>query len=613
MRENIEAASQRLLALAAGLSHKSGIRVEISERSWSWNIQDHVLKVARDSIVQHGVERCFGYVAHEIGHCLISRYPDFDLSRCSFGTLAPLLNAIEDPRVETFMALRFPGVKPWIDQIYAQVRRTDLDSNTLKRAPYAMLFGLGCIEEFHNDWQAVSLPLPLAVLHALEATRLARQRYAQTLPPADLSAAADARRDYAETVLPQLADPPVAPDLRAMAVYVSAWRALHIAQTEILPSAQLLHELDVLRLGRTLDENVTLRSKVESLLANPLASLAQPVHELIRSIVASLLADSTDTGPLPSRRSRFLAERLLNELWDDKSSPPPYGLPRPMISPGGRADEHEPGRGSAVPQRTTAVTGYEAIRERHASDIDRLTAEIEAVLQPRRHPRVKSGYASGVRLDMRKAMAFEADPRQYDGLWQRTRLPERTDLVVFLLVDLSGSMSSEGKDDAAVAGSIIMLETLSRMSHVRWAAAGFQDELIPIADFGEGLTPDVRQRVENLKLEIHDECPGGHNCAAFNDDGPAVTAAAEQLLSIQATQRLLIVVSDGGPSGRHSGEDDLRQAVSLVGASGIDLIGVGIGEGTGHVREYYPRHLAEVPVSEFPERMGTLVRELLTA
>lgn len=614
MRESIEAASQRLLALAAGLAHQSGIRVEISDSSWAWNVQNHVLQVARDSIVEHGVERCFGYVAHEIGHCLISRYPDFDLSGWPGAITASILNAIEDPRVETFMAQRFPGVKPWINQIYAQSQRAELTGETLARAPYSALYVLGCIEEYHNDWQAVGTPYPGVVAQALAATRHARQQYAQTLPLADFSAQDDSALAFAQEVRPRLDDPSISPDHREMAIYVSAWRAFHIAQSEILPSALSLHLLDVHRAGRVLDGDTELRGKIERILGNPLAPHVALTNDILRTTVMAVLERATDSGPVPSARSRVVAERLLNALREDKTSAPPYGLPRPMASAAGHAGESEDpwsGRGSVPPSRSPP-TRYEAIREKHAAAIDRLTTDIETVLQPRRHPQVKSGYASGVRLDMRKAMAFEADPRQYVGLWQRTRLPDRTDLAMFLLVDLSGSMGRDGKDDAAVAGSIIMLETLSRMPHVRWAAAGFQDEIIPVADFGEGLTLEVRQRVEAMKLEIHDENPGGHNCAEFNDDGPALTAAAEQLLSLQATRHLLIVVSDGGPAGRHSDEEDLRLAVSQINESGIDLIGVGIGEGTGHVREYYPRHLAEVPVSEFPERMGALVRELLT-
>lgn len=228
------------------------------------------------------------------------------------------------------------------------------------------------------------------------------------------------------------------------------------------------------------------------------------------------------------------------------------------------------------------------------------------------HPQAKGGFASGVRVDLRKAMACEADPRHYIELWQRRKLPDRTDLVVYVLVDLSGSMRRGGKIDAAVAGVVIMIEAFARMEHVRWAVAGFQNELIPIAEFGEGLTTSVRERIENCRLEVEDKAPGGNNNAGFNDDGPAVLEAGRQLLALASSRQLLIVVSDEVPEGMHSNEKDLEDAVREIDAAGVSLIGVGIGERTGHVSKYYPRHLANVSVSEFPQKMGALIRELLT-
>ncbi len=57
-----------------------------------------------------------------------------------------------------------------------------------------------------------------------------------------------------------------------------------------------------------------------------------------------------------------------------------------------------------------------------------------------------------------------------------------------------------------------------------------------------------------------------------------MSAAAEQLLSAPADDRILIVVSDGMPAGRRSTDQDLRNVVRLLAREPrLRLIGVGIG------------------------------------
>lgn len=605
MNESIDAASQRLLTLATGLAQHAGIRVEVSDGQWAWNASSNTLVVARETIGSLGADICFGYVAHEIGHCIVSRYPYFDRSRWSAPVANMLLNSIEDPRAERYMVLRFPGVEPWLRRLLdlgPQLSRFD-------HMPYLAFFGLGCVQEHHSNWQTANEDLPDRVKDALTQTRRARQTYALTLPPANLVFDSGTIQRFESAIRPQLTEPPNPMNVREMGVLASAWDAYTLACKQILPVAQGLHEADIERLARGLDSDPKLMPLAEQLLQLPLL----PVSAFVALVLKQPVAESA----VPSARALRLAERLLNELWNPDKQEAMAGMVRRMLASRPSKSTHgksvDPDWLSAGADETVTKPDYESLRAAHAPAIDHLVREVEDVLQPRRHPRARSGFASGVRLDLRKAMAFDSDPRQYSGLWQRRRVPERTDLAVFLLVDLSGSMSHAGKDDAATAGMVIMAETLARMEHVRWAAAGFQDEVIPIAEFGEGLTRDVRERIERIKLEIHDQAPDGHNCARYNDDGPAVLEAGMRLLALPASQRLLIVVSDGGPSGSHSNEDDLHSAIRDAEAAGISLIGVGIGEGTVHVAEYYPRHMAEVDVAEFPLRMGALVRELLTA
>lgn len=615
MDETVDLACRRLLNLASGLAQSSAISIEVSDDQWGWQPERRVLKVARDSISTYGVEHCYGYIAHEIGHILISRYFAFDHSRWSPCVGLPTLNAIEDPRVEAFMERRFPGVQSWIEQVYRISRHEDISSEVFKRMPGSVQFGMGAVEEYHDGWQPTQRDFSAPVHEALNQTRDARRRYVETLPSEDLVGDSGNTETYFSEVVPQLDQPMPMPSTSEMAIFVSAWQAFHLASAEILPAAQRLHEIDVTHIATVLTQEPGRLTGVKLLLDRLASTAVLPESgALLRRLVGEMLQASTSSVLAPVAVALSLADRLLNALWESLTTQSEPGLAGACGTPLGfnRGESGEIDSRPVPPSHSEVSDAYEDVRLRNAAAIDRLVRSIEAVLVPRRRPRVKGGYASGTRIDLRRAMACEADPRGYDAVWQRRSLPDRTDLAVFVLVDLSGSMASDGKDEAAMAGTVILAETLGRISHVRWAAAGFQDELIPFADFGEGLTARVRKRIGSLMHEIHNRAPGGHNCSQYNDDGPAVVSALEQLLSMRTTGRMLIVVSDGGPAGRHSDMEDLRRAVSQVLASGVDLIGVGLGAGTKHVREFYPRHIAEVPVDEFPHRMGVLVREVLT-
>ena len=53
-------------------------------------------------------------------------------------------------------------------------------------------------------------------------------------------------------------------------------------------------------------------------------------------------------------------------------------------------------------------------------------------------------------------------------------------------------------------------------------------------------------------------------------------------------------------------------AITDVGAGGLSLVGIGVGPGTEHVQDFYPRALASVPLADLPARVGAVLREVLT-
>jgi hypothetical protein len=115
-----------------------------------------------------------------------------------------------------------------------------------------------------------------------------------------------------------------------------------------------------------------------------------------------------------------------------------------------------------------------------------------------------------------------------------------------------------------------------------------------------------------LPEEVSGARLGGNNCPEYNDDGPCVLEAAEELLCQPVRQRVLIVVSDGLPEGRRSVPDDLHGAVGeLSGIRGLRLVGIGLGPNTEHVRNFYPESIANVRPQRLADEIGALLRRAL--
>lgn len=224
-----------------------------------------------------------------------------------------------------------------------------------------------------------------------------------------------------------------------------------------------------------------------------------------------------------------------------------------------------------------------------------------------------TGYSSGPRLHLRTAVAANVDPRRYRDAWQRRTVRTKPDAAVLLLVDLSGSMSRQNKVKAAVLAASVSAQALRELG-VPTAVVGFQDTLIPLADFDEPWSAELERRLGSMTLEAVGKRPGGHNRPNANHDGPCLEKAARLLHQQLAAQRILVVLSDGEPSGQR-GHEKLHAAVAEVVASRqICLVGLGLGRGTQHVARFYPDAKANIAVSDFPQVLtATLVRRLRTA
>lgn len=608
----LDARMTRLQALATGLCLDIGIQVELSESSWAYDPLRRVILISREDLLKRGAEFCAGILAHEIGHFFISRYNLFRVDFPSQPGLQMLLNGIEDPRVNTWISRRYPGVQVWID---IANKESIAEWRDLEQRPAFLTFCLACAAEYAFNWTPLprSIQLPPRVRETLDQTRQARKEFATTLPPASLSSASfdpHVAVWFQEFVVPRLqfSSRLLSLPRREQGVCLSVLESLLLAETSILPFAEKLLENDLDRLQQMLEKQPGLANRAKEALEQ---DNAPALTELMMEAAKETLPES----PPPTRSS--LPLRIFDRWLQHQRR-----QTQPLISAREAALHPLPGD---VPPRSRRHGGYRLPRknvkippptqtydialQKVSQQIDHLTRTFEQLLRPRRRLGKRSGYATGQIVDLRQLMAYEADPRRYNKIWTRKTVPERKVTAITLLIDLSGSMEGE-KADAALCGTVLLTETLARI-RVPFSIVGFQDELIPFCEFGEVISPYIRERIGEMPLEVSGSRPSGHNCPEYNDDGPCLQQAADILLAQAAYERILIAVSDGYPEGRSSTPQDLRDSVRRLSKHPLTLIGVGLGPDTQHVKEFYPQSIAEVPVSQFAKQLGELLHEAL--
>ncbi len=585
-----------LAALATGLCHDGNVLLELGS-GWSWDPSRRVLTVDKKDLRHRGADYCAGIVAHEVGHVLISRYLSFPVDFPSQRAAYAALNGIEDPRVEAWIVGRFPGAKVWLE---AGRGESHLGGRTL---PSFMAFCLASALEGEQGFAPVVGLLPTGVRDALDRTRAARRRFAETTPPTDLRTrdAREVTARYARDVQPHLSGPPWPPPLREQAVRVSAWDAHELATREILPAARALYLADQERIARYLERNPAAAAQAR----RHVRDVGGPWDQLGAAL----------NGPGAERAgedARDLAGALLDQAVSGRAH-------RPLTAgaqPGTRRSRRRPGEPAPTsgrrplrPPRSSAP--YDVAYRQVARQVDQLVRQLDAVLRPRKRLGQRSGYPSGQRLDLRRVMTYEADPRQWNRLWTRATIPDRREVAIGLLVDLSGSMCGEPARHALL-GTVLLAETLHRLQ-VPFAIDGFQDVLIPLHDFEDPLDASVRARIAEMPLEVTGARQGGHNNPGHNDDGPCLREFAAKVLDRAAHDRVIIVLSDGEPAGRRSQPSDLTAAVRHVSApdQGVRLIGLGLGPGTEHVRSYYPECVANVPLAQLATQIGGLLERVL--
>lgn len=223
-----------------------------------------------------------------------------------------------------------------------------------------------------------------------------------------------------------------------------------------------------------------------------------------------------------------------------------------------------------------------------------------------------------------------ASPRD---IWMDCRPSGALEAAVMLLVDCSGSMCTADEDtgmrrDALARVCTTALHLALKPSGIPHAVYGFTtavedpSQLVEHAAMrralGENMSVYARTttaaRYYLFKTFDSDDARAvaGIQGEGANLDGEAVALASAALRARPEALKLLLVLSDGWPSGtRHgpTGEAYLRQAVREAERSGIRVVGIGIADDA--VCVYYPEHIVVHRLRELPGQMLAILRQVL--
>ncbi|MFH1878820.1 MAG: AAA family ATPase [Candidatus Omnitrophota bacterium] len=209
--------------------------------------------------------------------------------------------------------------------------------------------------------------------------------------------------------------------------------------------------------------------------------------------------------------------------------------------------------------------------------------------------RHKGDYLQGPKLNTRKAMTMKRTGDM--KIWKRRAKPTKRSFKFCLVLDESGSMSGK-KAEYAVRALVVFMEVLSRL-----------DIDFSIIGFSGGVSvhkPLNKQFRDSDKDELIAEVIEFMNRGGSTNDADAVDAAIGQLDNEASDSKAIVMLTDGEGNVRPVGP-----VINKAREKGIEVIGVGIGEGMGYVKEVYEPHAAVDKLEDLPMVTGRIIKDMI--
>lgn len=644
------------LAYFIGKDFTMPVKLNEPGGGWHWDFQANETFIDPKDLLEKPMNYLRFVISHEGGHRRISRAADIPLEVWTQPGFSFMMNAIEDPRDNNFVAEAYPkfaddmDVAYQLDMDFEKKAKTDAKGE-LGFQPRFMQAGFEYIKQWFAETRGeepvLSDDLPDdvkdIVQKTIESARDSWLRY-PSRPEADRGESMIRR--YAQ-VSYEINRDEVWPEFKKLVEEDMKDERMQELLKQMAQDGQGEGEQGM---GQGLQDNLTQQEQQElsdaiqnamqasegnegqpgKMVAIDLDSLSPSLKQKIQDYIDSLPEDVRKELEQKSKEAIEAYEQKLNEELEGKLSDTPTKKRERQTQESQQVNqdasdqkpqEREQERTREEPDDLREFRDlidqavnrdeniYEATRREVLPIIDALENDLREIFVARRAHNWESGYRTGKRIDIKKRIQEKAKgiSAVESHAWQRRELPQEKDYAITLLVDLSGSMQGQ-KIRETFKGAVVLAEVLNRLS-IQTEVLGFNDKLYEYQDYGQDMNREVREVMGGMLREV------SSSGARYNDDGWAVEQASERLARQKAKEKFLFVLSDGEPvpSSAHSARRyELSGVIERV-MKDTDqkLIGLGIGSGTGHVEDYYPNSVANISVRQMPDKLADVIREAI--
>ncbi|MBP9690711.1 VWA domain-containing protein [Candidatus Woesebacteria bacterium] len=609
-------------------------------KGWHWNFDQNYIKIDPEDLLNKPMDYLRFVICHEGGHRRISRtdfIPEDVLKQPGF---LSMMNCIEDPRMNNFVAEAYPTFKEQMIFSYhldeGEFIQTIKEKGVkiLGHKPKAGLAGGEYIRQWFREVQdqpfEVYPDLPDDVRDVVQKTLPAAQdswwRY-PSKEEADMSEEtirAYAERSYKinlEKIWP-LFNTLVQKDIetqKTQQLLKDLNKKSEEERNKVLDELkdkigdegvekikEKLAEARALQEGEADPEQKPIQ--LDELPPELLKLLAEYIQSLPKELLGSLTAEAAQAIKDFEEEVMGALQGKMVEVPVDAKEDPEDKQQEKESPPEPPSKEVDDMRKKIEEMLNTHDSEYEEVMQEVLPIIEELENDLREIFVARRAKKWETGFKTGKKIDIKKRIQEQAKGVNVfeSRSWQKREHPEEKDYAITILVDLSGSM--QNKIAETFKAVVVLSEVLNKLS-INIEILGFNNRLHPYQEFEKNLTDDMRKRMGGMLREVYS------TRASYNDDGWALGEASKRLAKQKASEKFLIALSDGLPaeSSIHSGREyDLPYVIKTIQEqSDQKLIGLGVGSGTEHVETYYPNSVANITVEQMAQKLADIIREAI--
>ena len=240
---------------------------------------------------------------------------------------------------------------------------------------------------------------------------------------------------------------------------------------------------------------------------------------------------------------------------------------------------------------------------------------VRTLLQIRARNHYQYGLKQGKLHQSSLARIVVDAPGYNERVFKRKTQSNVLDCAVTLLVDQSGSMRSSAYKHAAAA-AVMLSNTIGNVLHIPVEIVTFTDDnCSPTGNGSIRYMHLIRKFSDSLVAE--DACIDRLSSSAAkgmsgNEDGDSIMWVYDRLVVRPERRKLLVVFSDGQPSGGGIGDSDAYAQQVIRGIekeSPVNIIGIGIQDNT--VKRYYKEHYVIHHTSDLENALLSLIERKL--